>query len=351
MPSAGWGPTRTEPFEDGSRGVIAVDIGLLALGLGGSIGVLGGALALGLRHGIDWDHIAAITDITSTTTASDPEEKWLIEEPGVLLTDESDHVAAELARQRPIAGAAVVTAADVGLGNVARFTVSPSQRRAIFLASLYAVGHGTMVMALGLVAILAAGFLPAWIDPVMQRVVGVTLLLLAAYLFYSLYQYLRGGGEFRIRSRWMLIFAGARNVVNWALAKAGLRNAREHEHPHGQEQYGAKTAYSIGLIHGIGAETGTQVLIIATAVGAGTKYMGIMALLFFVAGIVIANTFVTLATTAGFVSSQRRQYVYVLAGLLAAVFSLVVGMVFLFEAGGVLPDLGQYLRWLGGPDA
>ena len=330
-----------------------MDVGLLALGLGGSIGVLGGALALGLRHGIDWDHIAAITDITSTTTASEPDEQWLVEEPGVLLTDESDHVAAELARQRPIAGAAsaAVATADVGLGQVARLAVSPSQRRAIYLASLYAFGHGTMVMALGLVAILAAGFLPAWIDPVMQRVVGVTLLLLAAYLFYSLYQYLRGGGEFRIRSRWMLIFAGARNVVNWALGKAGLRNAREHEHPHGQDQYGPKTAYSIGLIHGIGAETGTQVLIIATAVGAGTQFMGIMALVFFVIGLVISNSFVTLATTAGFVSSQRRQYVYVLAGLLAAVFSLVVGLLFLFEAGAVLPDLGQYFRWLGGPDA
>jgi high-affinity nickel-transport protein len=221
------------------------------------------------------------------------------------------------------------------------------------LASLYAFGHGTMVMALGLVAILAAGFLPTWIDPVMERVVGVTLLLLATYLFYSLYQYLRGGAEFRIRSRWMLIFAGVRNLVNWALAKTGLRNVREreHEHPHGQDQYGPKTAYSIGLIHGIGAETGTQVLIIATAVGAGTKYMGVMALVFFVVGIVIANTFVTVATAAGFVSSQRRQYVYVLAGLLAAVFSLVVGLLFLFESGGILPDLGEYLGWLGGPDA
>ena len=85
-------------------------------------------MALGLRHGIDWDHIAAITDITSTTTANEPDDKWLVEEPGVLLTDESDHVAAELARQRPIAGAAsvAVPAMDAGLGRVARFAVSPS---------------------------------------------------------------------------------------------------------------------------------------------------------------------------------------------------------------------------------
>lgn len=332
---------------------MTVDIALLALGIGGSVGVLGGALALGLRHGIDWDHIAAITDITSTTTASEPDERWLVHEPGVLLTDESDHEAAELARQRPIAGGAITVPAgsNVGLGRVARIAVSPGQRRAIFLGTLYAVGHGTMVMILGLIAILAAGFLPAWIDPIMQRVVGVTLVLLAAYLFYSLYQYFRGGGEFRIRSRWMLIFAGARNLVDWSLRKVGLRRDHEHEHPHASEQYGPRTAYGIGLIHGIGAETGTQVLIIATAVGAGTKMMGIGALLFFVLGLVISNSFVTVATAAGFVSSQRRQYVYVLAGLLAAVFSLIVGMIFLFEAGGVLPDLGQYFEWIGGPSA
>src|SRR3990172_8405430 len=82
-----------------------MDFGLLALGVGGSLGVLGGALALGLRHGIDWDHIAPITDITSTTpSAGEPHEGWLTDEPGVLLTDESDHVAAELARRRPLAG-------------------------------------------------------------------------------------------------------------------------------------------------------------------------------------------------------------------------------------------------------
>ncbi len=330
---------------------MTVDIALLALGVGGSIGVLGGALALGLRHGIDWDHIAAITDITSTTTASDPDDKWLVHEPGVLLTDESDHEAAELARQRPIAGGAATAVAGsaIGFSRVARLAVSPSQRHAIFLGSLYAVGHGTMVMVLGLIAILATGFLPTWIDPIMERVVGVTLVLLATYLFYSLYQYFRGGGEFRIRSRWMLIFAGARNLVDWSLRKLGIR--RDHEHPHAMEQYGPRTAYSIGLIHGIGAETGTQVLIIATAVGAGTTVMGIGALMFFVLGLVISNSFVTVATAAGFVSSQRRQYVYVLAGLLAAVFSLIVGMIFLFDAGGALPDLGRYFEWIGGPSA
>src|SRR6476646_6853438 len=35
-----------------------------------NLGVLLTGLLLGIRHGIDWDHIAAITDITSTTAAA-----------------------------------------------------------------------------------------------------------------------------------------------------------------------------------------------------------------------------------------------------------------------------------------
>ena len=35
-----------------------------------AVGILVTGLVLGIRHGIDWDHIAAITDITSTTAAA-----------------------------------------------------------------------------------------------------------------------------------------------------------------------------------------------------------------------------------------------------------------------------------------
>lgn len=148
----------------------------------------------------------------------------------------------------------------------------------------------------------------------------------------------------------MLIFAGVRNGFNWLRARISGEHPHEHD-AHGSDQYGVRTAYSVGLIHGIGAETGTQVLVIATAVGAGTKLMGIGAMMAFVAGLLISNSFVTFATTVGFVSSRRRRAIYVFAGLLAAVFSLVVGLVFLSEAGRFLPDLDPYFRWIGGPDA
>ena len=66
------------------------------LTVAGSVGIVSASLALGFRHGIDWDHIAAITDITSTASDSavDEDEHWLVREPGVMLTDESHHTLA-----------------------------------------------------------------------------------------------------------------------------------------------------------------------------------------------------------------------------------------------------------------
>ena len=340
------------------------DITLLSIGVGGALGVLGAAFALGVRHGIDWDHIAAITDITSTAAAvGDNDSRWLTSEPAVFLTDESHHVRGAGVREgvaiaRPIA-LVTATAHSHALGelghrhNGTRTGARPAiesfvrrQKPALLLGTMYALGHGSIVVVLGLLALLASQFLPDWLDPIMERIVGATLILLAVYLFYSVLQYFRGGGEFRLRSRWMLVFAGVRNAFGAVRARL---LSREHEHVHEAQQYGVKTAFGVGLIHGIGAETGTQVIIIATAVGAGSRAMGTAALGAFVIGLLVSNSIVTVISTAGFVSSQRRQRIYVFAGIFAAVFSLFVGLFFLFGRGGVLPDLGQYFRWIGGP--
>ena len=325
------------------------------------VGILAAALALGVRHGIDWDHIAAITDITSTAAAIEESDDWLIREPALMLTDESHHQHHLALAGGTAAGSIAVQVPhshgidELGHRHNGRWagklpsveTFVRKQKPALALGTLYALGHGTMVVALGLLAILAREFLPSWIDPIMESVVGVTLIFLGFYLLYSVYQYFRGGTEFRLRSRWMLVFAGVRNGAGWLRAKLA---GKPHEHVHEAQQYGARTAYGVGLIHGIGAETGTQVLVIATAVGASSQATGVAALGAFVLGLLISNTIVTIISTAGFVSSQRRQGIYVAAGVVAAVFSLVIGFFFLFREGGVLPALGEYFKWIGGPD-
>jgi hypothetical protein len=362
---------------------LPVDLVVLSIG-GVSLSLMGGALALGFRHGIDWDHIAAITDITSTSaTAPTPRETALMSEPGVLLTDERDHSINpggpvhshglgvhehESSRAQPPRRAAFepptrvpvmasVFAMDGGSA-MAIGTGAPAPRRAYdrfvrsqgrpwMLGTMYALGHGTVVTILGLLAILAASFLPDWIDPFMERVVGVTLIVLAVYLFYSVYKYFRGSGEFRLRSRWMLVFAGIRNGYGWLRTK--MSPGHEHTHVHAADQYGWKTAYGIGMIHGVGAETGTQALIIATAAGASSKGTSVVVLFTFVIGLLISNALVTVMSTTGFVSASRRQWIYVSAGLFAAVFSLVIGVIFLSQSADQLPNLSHYFDWLGGP--
>jgi high-affinity nickel-transport protein len=333
---------------------------LLTAGIGG-IGVYAAALALGIRHGIDWDHIAAITDITSTAAAvEDEDESWLIGEPGVMLTDESHHSTHSHTHEEdgpPLeasGGALTAAASGTATATLARprsgisvltASLPPSQKNALWLGSLYAVGHGAVVVVLGIIAILASEFLPDWIDPIMEKLVGATLLFLAAYLFYSVFRYYRGGGQFHMRSRWMLVFAGVRNAWHWVRSHVG-----QHEHVHAEPQsYSSRTALGIGVIHGIGAETGTQALIIATAVGATSQSVAIGALFVFVIGLLISNTAVTVMSTVGFVSAHRRQTIYVMAGLVAGVFSLVLGIVFLTASTGILPELDPFFRWIGGP--
>lgn len=331
----------------------SASVPFLTLGVAGSAAILGGALALGIRHGIDWDHIAAITDITSTSaSAAVQPNSWLVNEPGVQLADESRH---GLALSTAPAGGATAAlhrpAARItdGPGKSPRAWVEMlrAQHRPLLLGTMYALGHGSMVVGLGLLAILFRQILPAWVDPLMERVVGVTLLFLSVYLFYSLFRYFRDGEDFQIRSRWMLVFAAVGNLTH----RIGdtFRPSEHHHHIDTNRQYGARTAYGIGLIHGIGAETGTQVLIIGTAVGATSKGMGVVTLFAFVFGLLISNSVVTVMTTTGFSSAHRRQLVYVVVGAVAAVFSLVVGLAFLAQSTSLLPNLDQWFQWIGGP--
>ncbi len=237
----------------------------------------------GLRHGIDWDHIAAITDITGTAQPAAHGE-W----------------------------------------------------RVLFLSTMYVLGHAAMVVALGSAALLAHTLLPAWVDPILERVVGATLLLLAAWVFYSLVQYLRGRAEFRLRSRWMLLFSGIAHL--WHRLHERLEG-RAHEHQHRLMRYGPLSAFIVGVIHGIGAETGSQVLLIAAVGGVGGPERGLLLMGSFVAGLVLSNSLIAVVTATGFLGAQSHRGVYVTVGLATGLFSLVVGLYFLTGRAETLPDL------------
>jgi cytochrome c biogenesis protein CcdA len=309
----------------------------------GILSLAGLGIALGLRHGIDWDHLAAITDITSASVTSDETTR---ERPDSLSS------LPRATAQTPQAGTLAVAAAP-GLGAMrvegvddGSARVDPQRRQeawhGFFLATMYALGHASLVIALGLLAIWFGTLLPDWIDPLMGRIVGLTLLFLGVWIIYSLVRY---GRDFRLQSRWMVLIALARN--GWGRLRSRITGdpvAHHHEIP----QYGPGTAFGIGVLHGIGAETGSQALLLAGAVGATAQATGTALLLFFALGLLMSNSLIAAFSAFGFVSASTRRTIYVVFGVFAAVFSLIVGFLFLTGQESGLPDFEVLLNRLFG---
>jgi hypothetical protein len=312
------------------------------------VGVLLTGLALGIRHGIDWDHIAAITDITSTTAAAGAAEAAHEEQHRAVSGHHHGH-GGRIELQAHDAGPGAATLAPAMRGPRAPTSLGTSgagarfgdeQVEAIRLGTLYALGHGLVVIALGLGALAFGAILPDWLDPIMGRVVGLTLIGLGVWVLYSVLRYARSGESFRLRSRWMLVFDGLR----YAWRRFGARlHGHEHVEPLEMSSYGPRTAFGVGMIHGIGAETGTQVLLIAAVGGAASAGLGVPMLLAFVVGLLLSNLAIVVISSVGFVASQTRERIYVAVGTVAGVFSLVIGALFLFGQDVVLPDLSNLL--------
>lgn len=235
------------------------------------------ALLLGLQHGIDWDHIAAITDLTST--AGEP-------------------------------------------------------RMSFLLGTLYALGHAISVTAIGLLAILIGLRLPEWVDGLMEPIVGAILVFLGLWMLLSL---VRDGKQFQLRSRWMLLFDGLKLLWDWVTEWFSGVPRPDRRRP--SSTYSAKAALIIGIIHGFGAETPSQVLLFLTAAGAGGQLVGSIVLLAFVAGLVISNSAVTIISIFGYNRARRHTGLFIGIGTLTAIFSLAIGGLFLTGRIGLLPPI------------
>lgn len=231
------------------------------------------ALVVGMRHGVDWDHIAAISDITATQT---------------------------------------------------------SKKKGIFQSFLYAVGHASVVTGIALSALLMSLSFPESLDSVMGKVVGFTLLVLGLYVFYSLYKY---GDGVRLLPRWAIIFYGILKVFDWITAKFTGKPAKERKLV---LNYGNASTYTIGMIHGVGAETPSQMYMFALALTAGIRSTDVAAIVIiaFALGLVITNTIMGVLGAYGYVSVGKSIYKYL--AFFTATFSIILGLFFMI--GAELPD-------------
>lgn len=308
-----------------------------------SIALLLTALGLGLRHGIDWDHIAAIADLS---------------------------------------------------GN------AENRRRGFILSMAYAVGHGAVVFLLGTAAIAFGLAIPDGLDEWAGRIVGVTLIVLGVWIIAEL---VRKGQDFRLRSRWMLVidgtFSGLRKVQHglWGrkisvehdhdhehsddvpsvvahdhshvavteeapvLVEAGgwrgfrdrlhghshSSHSHHHSHKHSHDlalpdqagaSYGNRTATGIGMLHGVGIESPTQIAIfVASSAAAGVGF-GLMLLGAWVVGLILANAVLAIVAGAGLLNAERSFPIYATVAVIVSVLSIALGTLYVVGLD-ILPAL------------
>jgi hypothetical protein len=262
------------------------------------------AAVLGFRHGLDYDHIAAITDISSVQTKA---------------------------------------------------------RDAMRFGLLYVAGHATTVALLGTAAVVFRIALPPATDRWAERLVGITLLVLGVYVLGT---FLRPSkhSHARPRTRITLLVNGALWIY-WRLSRI-FGGSRVEAPQVFKDGYGTSSTFLVGVIHGLGAETPTQILLFLMAANLGGTGAGLLGLLMFIVGLVVMNTLMCGAAAGLFSAdkvlawaspaepSQSPLARMLRAGLtavganalpgltlLTSAYSIVVGTIFLLGSAAKLPSL------------
>ena len=106
-----------------------------------------------------------------------------------------------------------------------------------------------------------------------------------------------------------------------------------------KDGYGTGSTFLVGVIHGLGAETPTQILLFLMAANLGGTAAGLLGLLSFIVGLVAMNTLMCASAAGLFSSSLARPGVSRALTLLTSTYSIVVGTIFLFGAADKLPSL------------
>ncbi len=241
------------------------------------------AAILGFRHGLDYDHIAAISDITS---------------------------------------------------------VQNRAKDAMRYGLLYVSGHAVTVAVLGAAAISFHLSLPAATDRWAERVVGITLLVLGIYVLTSL---VRKTGHYHAHPKTRItLLINALLWLYWRLSRVLSRSGTKTDDQRPElfrEGFGSTSTFLIGVIHGVGAETPTQLLLFLMAANLGGAAKGFLGLLMFITGLVVMNTLMCASAAGVFIGGMHKPLVFRTVTALTSAYSVIVGAVFLFGSANLLPSL------------
>jgi hypothetical protein len=236
------------------------------------------AAVLGFRHGLDYDHIAAISDISSV-------------------------------QSRP--------------------------RDAMHYGLLYVSGHAATVALLGSAAVAFRITLPPASDRWAERMVGITLLLLGIYVLGTFFR--PSSHSHRPKTRITLLLNGILWIY-WRLSR--LFGGSRTEAPQVfKDGYGTTSTFMVGVIHGFGAETPTQILLFLMAANLGGTAAGLLGLLAFIIGLLAMNTLMCASAAGLFSATLARPTALRVLTLATSAYSIMVGTIFLLGSASKLPSI------------
>ena len=235
---------------------------------------------LGLRHGFDYDHLAAISDITAV------QRNWW---------------------------------------------------SGMRLGMTYALGHAFTVAALGVCVLQMHLGLPEGVDHWTERIIGLTLIVLGIGVVAGILRKdVHGHSHGRVESR----LAIAINGVLWLAWKVRLLRDRNTPRPERfQWMYTGKSVFLIGVLHGVGAETPSQLALFFLTANLGGTSRGMMGLTAFAMGLVAMNALMTASMSGAFKASGRHPFLYHAIAWTGAVYSCAIGLIFLLGISDRLPVL------------
>jgi high-affinity nickel permease len=216
------------------------------------IGLLALSILLGLRHGIDLDHVAALADITGGS--------------------------------------------------------SGSKKERMKLSLWYAGGHEAVVFVLGCSILLFAWSVPIWADQWMGKAVGITLIFMA-----------------------ILILIGRRNG-NGAYWSRGIAIFQKLRRRNGEPfTFTRRNVFTVGVIHGIGAETPTQLLLFTTVAGVAATNHGMLAVASFSIGLLLSHAIIAIISIWFHDLAKKVRPLVPVTMYAACLFSFVLGVSYLLE--------------------
>ena len=114
-----------------------------------------------------------------------------------------------------------------------------------------------------------------------------------------------------------------------------------HVHKHelllDQESLSSPTAIGVGVLHGIGVETPTQIAIFVATTQATGKAGGLLILVFWVVGLILANSAIALLSIGANDWLRTHTVFYRVLAAIIGIVSIIVGILVLIEKDGILP--------------